>query len=57
MDWRGYLISFFALVFVANVYMNLYSKIRVDIKMEKKEIEKIEEDIKTTELENRNWPV
>lgn len=46
-DWRGYLVSFFSLVFVANVYMNLYAKIRVDIKMEKKEIEKIEEEIKT----------
>src|SRR5688500_5555658 len=23
-DWRGYLISFFSLVFVANAYMNLY---------------------------------
>src|SRR6476646_9885573 len=30
-DWRGYLISFFALVFVANSYMNLYSRLRVDI--------------------------
>ncbi len=41
-DWRGYLISFFALVFVANSYMNLYSRLRVDITSEKKEIEKKE---------------
>src|SRR6476661_8849539 len=26
-DWRGYLISGFSLVWIANVYMNLYSKI------------------------------
>lgn len=34
-DWRGYLISGFALVWVANVYMSLYTFIRVDIKKEK----------------------
>src|SRR4051794_17373765 len=38
-DWRGYLIAFFALVFVANAYLNLYSRLRVDITSEKKEIE------------------
>src|SRR5256885_1675273 len=25
-DWRGYLLSFFALVFVANAYMNFYAR-------------------------------
>jgi hypothetical protein len=34
-DWRGYLISFFATVFVANMYMSLYSRLRVDIRSEK----------------------
>ena len=38
-DWRGYLIGFFALVFVANAYLNLYSRLRVDITSEKKAIE------------------
>ncbi len=37
-DWRGYLVSFFALVWVANVYMNLYSHIRLDLKRERVEI-------------------
>ena len=37
-DWRGYLISAFALVWVANVYMNLYARIRLDIKRERVEI-------------------
>jgi len=37
-DWRGYLMSFFALVWVANVYMNIYARIRLDIKREKVEI-------------------
>jgi hypothetical protein len=34
-DWRGYLLSFFATVFVANVYMSLFSRLRVDIRSEK----------------------
>jgi hypothetical protein len=43
--WRGYLIAFFALVFVANSYLNLYSRLRVDITSEKKEIEVKESQI------------
>ncbi|MES2411160.1 MAG: hypothetical protein V4535_06915 [Bacteroidota bacterium] len=34
-DWRGYLISGFALVWVANVYMSLFGFIRVGMKKEK----------------------
>jgi len=30
-DWRGYIIAFFSIVFVANVYMSMYSRLRVDI--------------------------
>jgi hypothetical protein len=37
-DWRGYLISLFALVWVANVYMNIYARIKLDIKRERVEI-------------------
>jgi hypothetical protein len=33
-DWRGYLLSFFATVFVSNVYMSLFSRLRVDIRSE-----------------------
>ncbi len=32
--WRGYLISEFALVFVANVYMSFFNRLRLDIKHE-----------------------
>lgn len=34
-DWRGYLISGFALVWVSNVYMSLFGFIRVGMKKEK----------------------
>lgn len=37
-DWRGYLIAEFALVWVANVLMGLFAKLRVEIKAERVEI-------------------
>lgn len=43
-DWRGYLIGGFALVWVANVYMSLYGRLRVDIKGERVEIALMEEE-------------
>ena len=36
-DWRGYLIAGFSLVWLANIYMGLYGKIRLDIKIVKTE--------------------
>ena len=47
--WRGYLIAFFALVFVANAYLNLYGRLRVDITSEKKEIEVKEKQVEAHE--------
>ncbi len=32
--WRGYVLSEFALVFIANVYMSMYNRLRLDIKHE-----------------------
>ena len=37
-DWRGYVIAGFALVWIANMYMSIFSLIRQNIKMEKTEI-------------------
>lgn len=34
-DWRGYLIAFFTLVWLANVYMSIYNLIRIDLKKNK----------------------
>jgi hypothetical protein len=34
-DWRGYLISGFSLVWVANVYMNFFSRLRLDIRVDR----------------------
>ncbi|HZI17241.1 MAG TPA: hypothetical protein VEY09_01470 [Pyrinomonadaceae bacterium] len=43
-DWRGYLIGGFALVWVANQYMSLYARLRIDIKSERIEA-KIKEQV------------
>jgi hypothetical protein len=43
-DWRGYLVGGFALVWVANQYMSLYARLRLDIKSERIET-KIKEKI------------
>jgi hypothetical protein len=48
-DWRGYLISGFALVWVANIYMNLYARIRLDIKRERVEIAVQEKTMESSE--------
>ncbi len=37
-DWRGYLVAGFSLVWVANVYMSLFARLRLDIKEERLEI-------------------
>ncbi|HEY7099010.1 MAG TPA: hypothetical protein VH437_19960 [Terriglobales bacterium] len=42
-DWRGYLIALFALVWLSNFYMGLYSRLRLDIKHERVAIKAVEE--------------
>ena len=44
-DWRGYLLSLFALVWIANQYMSIYNRLRLDIKSEQIEIKTREEDV------------
>lgn len=34
-DWRGYIISGFALVWIANIYMSLFALLRQNIKLDK----------------------
>ena len=44
--WRGYLIAWFSLVWIANMYMGLFGLLRTDLKKEQTEIKKIEQDTK-----------
>lgn len=43
-DWRGYLIAGFSLVWIANIYMSLFRRIRMDIKKEKTVIDVLEKN-------------
>ncbi len=45
-DWRGYLIAFFALVWVANQYMSVFGRLRLDIHRERIEIKGVEHEVK-----------
>ena len=41
-DWRGYIISGFALVWIANIYMSLFGLLRVDIRKQRLETDEEE---------------
>ena len=44
-DWRGLVAAGFATVWVANVYMSLYGRVRLELKEERVEIESLEQEI------------
>ena len=44
--WQGYLISFFSVAAVANVYMSLFGRLRVDIRSERLEVAEKEQVVK-----------
>jgi hypothetical protein len=50
-DWRGYLVALFALVWIANQYMSIYNRLRLDIKTEKLEGE-IKEEVVAANRKN-----
>jgi hypothetical protein len=50
--WRGYILSFFALVWVANAYMSLFGRLRIDIKHERLETD-LDEQILSGDLAKR----
>jgi hypothetical protein len=41
-DWRGYVLAGFALVWIANQYMSLYARFRIDLKRERLEVKQVE---------------
>jgi hypothetical protein len=55
-DWRGYFVAFFALIWVANQYISIYNRLRLDIKHEQVEIKADEQrvdgknDMRKTEI-------
>ena len=47
-DWRGYVIGGFALVWIANIYMSVFARLRLVIKSERVAIELKEEELDKT---------
>ncbi len=45
-DWRGAILGWFTLVWIANVYMSLFGRLRLDIKRERVEITAEEQELK-----------
>jgi hypothetical protein len=48
-DWRGYIIAGFSLVWVANIYMSLFGRLRINIKKEKLVIKEKEINVEQSE--------
>jgi amino acid permease len=46
LDWRGYIIALFALVWVANQYMSVYALLRQDLKKERFVAKAVEHKVK-----------
>ncbi len=44
-DWRGYLISLFALVYVSNFYTGLLGHVKLEVKKDRAEIKAIEAEV------------
>ena len=44
-DWRGYVVAFFSLVWIANLYMSIYNRLRLDIKHEQVAIKTDEQKV------------
>jgi hypothetical protein len=55
-DWRGYLISWLAVVWIANQYMSVYNRLRLDIKSERLEGEIKEEVAASAKKKNNHRP-
>jgi hypothetical protein len=47
-DWRGYVLAYFSVIWIANLYMSLYGRLRIDIKTTH-----LDKEIKETKLEDK----
>jgi hypothetical protein len=48
-DWRGYLIAFFSLVYLSNILIGIYGRVKLSVKKERAEIKAIESEVKKEE--------
>lgn len=52
-DWRGAILAWFTLVWIANVYMSLFGRLRLDIKRERVEIKAEEKEVELKQFKRR----
>ncbi|HTS77830.1 MAG TPA: hypothetical protein VMG40_16585 [Bryobacteraceae bacterium] len=45
-DWRGYVIALFALVWIANLYMSVFGRLRLELRSERMEIAEKQRELK-----------
>jgi hypothetical protein len=55
-DWRGYLISLFSMVWVANQYISIYDRLRLDIKHEHISINAQQQQAKSSDQQSKKQP-
>ena len=49
-DWRGFVIAFFALSWVANFYIGLFGQVKLGVKRDRVEIESLQQDATLTQM-------
>jgi hypothetical protein len=55
-DWRGYILAGFSLVWIANFYMSLFGRLRLEIREERLEIDELEaEKAERTRPKRAGW--
>lgn len=53
-DWRGYLVSLFAVVWVANLYMSVFAHLRLDSRHERIDLKSKDLELQTKQQEERS---
>ncbi len=53
-DWRGYLIAFFALPFLSNLYIGIYGKTKLVVKKERVAIKSLQEEVEIKRAEKES---
>ncbi|MDT8068607.1 MAG: hypothetical protein ROO76_10640 [Terriglobia bacterium] len=50
-DWRGYLLAFFALPYISNVYMGLYAQTKLEAKKDRMQAKVVQHEAEIKEME------
>jgi hypothetical protein len=53
-DWRGYLIAGFSLVWIANIYMSAFGRLRLEVRHERLEVAATESELEARKKRKSN---